>query len=92
MVRRGYGLRPQFTIFHAVLFYHEQFTHVNQKAQKYLLGGFEQLVGNVHKEALMPKAVHILKAFYDGDILDEEVIIDWDKKVRVPRFWADLSP
>lgn len=58
-----------------------RFTHENPKAQKYLLGGFEQLVGNVHKEVLLPKVPHILKVFYDLDILDEEVIIEWDKKV-----------
>eukprot|EP00918_Siedleckia_nematoides_P099621 GHVU01217839.1.p1 GENE.GHVU01217839.1~~GHVU01217839.1.p1 ORF type:complete len:435 (+),score=99.70 GHVU01217839.1:328-1632(+) len=53
----------------------------NPKAQKYLLGGFEQLVGKVYKDALMPKVAHILKSFYDHDILVEEVILDWDKKV-----------
>lgn len=63
------------------LFSFFQFTHENPKAQKYLLGGFEQLVGNVHKEVLLPKVPHILKVFYDLDILDEEVIIEWDKKV-----------
>ena len=50
-----------------------QFTYENEKAQKYLLGGFEILVGNVHKEDLLPKVPHILKQFYDQDILDEEV-------------------
>ena len=43
------------------------------KAQKYLLGAFEQLVGNVHKDTLMPKVAHILKSFYDHDVIDEEV-------------------
>ncbi len=58
-----------------------QFTHENPKAQKYLLGGFEQIVGNVFKETLLPKVPHILKAFYDMDILEEEVLIEWDAKV-----------
>lgn len=58
-----------------------QFCHENTKAQKYLLGGIEQLVGNVHKEELLPKVPHILKALYDLDIVDEEVLLDWDKKV-----------
>lgn len=55
-------------------------TNENLKAQRYLLGAFEQLVGTVHKEALMPKVPHILKAFYEHDILDESVIIEWDDK------------
>ncbi len=60
-----------------------QFTHENSKAQKYLLGGFEQIVGNVFKDTLMPKVPHILKTFYDLDILDEEVLIEWHAKVRI---------
>ncbi|XP_041353778.1 eukaryotic translation initiation factor 5-like [Gigantopelta aegis] len=52
----------------------------NQKAQKYLLSGIELLVGDVHKEALLPKVPHILKALYDADILEEEVLLDWSKK------------
>jgi len=62
---------------HRILFL--RFTHGNQKAQKYLLGGFEQLI-NMYHENLMPKVPHILKAFYDNDILEEEVILDWSKK------------
>lgn len=58
-----------------------RFTHENPKAQKYLLGGFELLVGKVYRDTLMSKVPNILKAFYDLDILDEEVIIDWDTKV-----------
>jgi len=58
-----------------------RFTHENPKAQKYLLGGFELLVGKVYPDTLMAKVPKILKAFYDLDILDEEVIIDWDDKV-----------
>lgn len=29
----------------------------------------------------MPKAAHILKAFYDQDLLEEEVILQWNDKV-----------
>lgn len=57
-----------------------RFTKDNVKAQRYLLGGFEQLVGNVHRDALLPKVPHILKTFYESDILDEEVILEWDNK------------
>lgn len=52
----------------------------NKKAQKYLLGSFEVLVGETHPE-LLPKVPHILKAFYDQDILEEEVILEWAEKV-----------
>ena len=58
-----------------------KFCYENDKAQKYLLGGLEQLVGNVHKDELLPKMPHILKTLYDLDILDEKVIIDWGEKV-----------
>lgn len=53
----------------------------NPKAQKYLLGGLEQLCGNVHPEKLLPKVAAILKAMYDLDLVDEEVFHDWGSKV-----------
>ena len=52
----------------------------NKKAQKYLLIGFEKLVGEVHPP-LLAKVPHILKAFYDEDILEEESILEWADKV-----------
>ena len=52
----------------------------NRKAQKYLLSAFEILVGKVHP-VLLPKVPHILKAFYDNDLLDEEAILEWADKV-----------
>lgn len=58
-----------------------RFCHSNQKAQKYLMGGVEQLVGNVYKDSLLPKVPHIFKELYDNDIVDEEVMLDWGKKV-----------
>ena len=57
-----------------------QFVVDNKRAQKYLLIGFEKLVGEVHPH-LLAKVPHILKAFYDEDILDEEAILDWADKV-----------
>jgi translation initiation factor 5 len=63
---------------HRILFL--RFTHGNAKAQKYLLGGVEQVV-KAYKDSLMPKVGHIMKLLYDTDIVDEEVIIDWSKKV-----------
>ena len=49
-----------------------QFTHENPKAQKYLLGAFEKLCED-HSEALVPRVAHVLKQFYDTDIVVEEV-------------------
>ena len=58
-----------------------RFTNKNQKAQKYLMGGIEKTI-ETHKDVLLPKVAHILKAFYDEDIIDEEVILEWAKKVN----------
>ena len=54
----------------------------NRKAQKYLLIGFEKLV-ETYQEQLLPKAAHILKMFYDSDILEEEAILEWADKVCI---------
>ncbi len=67
-----------------------RFTHENQKAQKYLLGGFEKTV-ELHKDALLNKVALILKTFYDQDIMDEEVIIEWGKKVSKKYVTKELS-
>lgn len=58
-----------------------QFCQDSPKAQKYLIGGLEMLIGQEYSASLMPRVPHILKAFYDLDILDEEVILEWAKKV-----------
>lgn len=57
-----------------------QFCKDSPKAQKYLIGGLEMLIGQEYSTSLMPRVPHILKAFYDLDILDEEVILEWAKK------------
>lgn len=57
-----------------------RFCAENKKAQKYLLGGFEKLVGDVYKDKLFGSALKILKQFYDEDIIEEEVIIEWAAK------------
>ncbi|QQP41091.1 Eukaryotic translation initiation factor 5like, partial [Caligus rogercresseyi] len=67
-----------------------RFTHDNQKAQKYLLGGIEKTI-EAGKESLLPKTAHILKALYDEDILDEEVILEWGKKVSKKYVSKELS-
>ncbi|KAK7864919.1 hypothetical protein R5R35_008722 [Gryllus longicercus] len=63
---------------HRILFL--RFTHEDQKAQKFLLGGIEQVIA-LHKDALLPKVSGILKLFYDADILEEKVLLDWAAKV-----------
>lgn len=57
-----------------------RFTHEDEKAQKYLLGGVEQVIA-LHAAKLMDKVAIILKLFYDTDLLDEKVILDWASKV-----------
>jgi hypothetical protein len=57
-----------------------RFCNENKKAQKYLLGGFEKLVGDVYKDKLFNNSLKVLKQFYDEDIVDEEVVIEWASK------------
>lgn len=75
-------LSLSFSALFLTFLFHVQFVHGNHKAQKYLLGAFELLVGQSFPAELMPKAAHILKAFYDHDLLEEEVILQWSEKVR----------
>jgi len=56
------------------------FTHGNPKSQKYFLGAIEKLV-ELKKDILLSKVPVILKAMYDHDIVEEEVLLDWGKKV-----------
>jgi translation initiation factor 5 len=57
-----------------------RFTHDDPKAQKYLLGGVEQIIA-LHADKLMDKAAGILKMFYDLDLLEEKVLLEWGQKV-----------
>ncbi|KAL1479404.1 hypothetical protein MTO96_051868 [Rhipicephalus appendiculatus] len=57
-----------------------RFTHGNHRAQRYLLGGIEQVVRE-HSAALLPRVPHLLKLLYDQDIVEEEVLLDWSKRV-----------
>ena len=45
------------------------------------MGGIEKTI-ETFKDTLLAKTGGILKAFFDHDILDEEVIIEWGKKVH----------
>lgn len=67
-----------------------RFTLNDKKAQKYLMGGIEQIIA-MHKETLMAKVPGILKLFYDLDILTEPVIIDWADKVSKKYVSKELS-
>lgn len=57
-----------------------RFTHDDKKAQKYLMGGIEQVIA-MHKDTLMNKVPGLLKLFYDLDILSEPAIVEWADKV-----------
>lgn len=57
-----------------------RFTHNNLKAQRYLIGGLEQIIA-LHSTKLLDKVAGILKLFYDSDILEEKAILEWASKV-----------
>jgi translation initiation factor 5 len=57
-----------------------RFTHEDEKAQKYLLGGVELIIA-LHAGKLMDKVPVILKLFYDTDLMDEKVILEWGSKI-----------
>lgn len=57
-----------------------RFCHDDKKAQRYLIGGFEQVVA-MHRDVLLNKVPVLLKLMYDLDILSEAVIIAWAEKV-----------
>jgi translation initiation factor 5 len=52
------------------------------EAERHLLGGIEQLISR-NKDALLAKTPVILKALYDLDIVSEEALKQWSKKVRI---------
>ncbi len=52
----------------------------SEKHQKALLGGVERFVGIEHPE-LIPKVPKILMAFYQADVIDEEVVKQWGTHV-----------
>ena len=56
------------------------FTHGNPKSQKYFIGAVEKLI-ELNKDTLLSKVPIILKAMYDHDVIEEEVLLDWGKKV-----------
>lgn len=67
-----------------------RFTHDDTKAQKYLIGGIEQVIG-LHKDSLLPKVPAILKLLYDADVLEEKVLLDWSIKPSKKYVTKELS-
>ncbi|XP_046664664.1 eukaryotic translation initiation factor 5 [Homalodisca vitripennis] len=67
-----------------------RFTHDDPRAQKYLLGGVEQVI-SLHKDSLLPKVPAIFKIMYDMDILEEKVLLDWGSKVSKKYVSKELS-
>ena len=59
-----------------------RFTLGDKKAQRYLLGGLEQLIVK-HEAVLLPKAAHLVKKIYELDICEEEVCVFsfWARRV-----------
>lgn len=67
-----------------------RFTHEHPKAQRYLMGGLEQII-SLHSEKLLDKVPGILKLFYDTDILEEKTILEWATKVSKKYVSKDIS-
>jgi len=67
-----------------------RFTLNDKKAQRYLIGGLEQVLA-LHKDQLMPKVPALLKLLYDLDILQEASILDWAEKVSKKYVSKEIS-
>lgn len=67
-----------------------RFTHNNQKAQRYLIGGLELII-SLNADKLMDKVAGIFKLFYDTDILEEKTILEWAAKVSKKYVSKDVS-
>ena len=62
----------------------------SEKHQKSLLGGIERLVGVEHPD-LIPAIPKILMAFYQADVLEEEVVTQWGTHVSKKYVDRDTS-
>lgn len=67
-----------------------RFTHENLKAQRYLIGGLEQIIA-LHSAKLLEKVGGILKLFYDNDLLEEKSILEWSSKVSKKYVSKEMS-
>ncbi|KAF8760760.1 translation initiation factor [Rhizoctonia solani] len=61
-----------------------------EKHQKSLLGGIERFVGVDHP-SLAPAVPKILMAFYQADILEEEIVVQWGTHVSKKYVDRDVS-
>lgn len=66
-----------------------RFTLKDKRAQRYLLGGIEQLIEK--NPELLPRAAHVIKALYDEDICQEEAILAWAEKPSSKYVKKDLA-
>ena len=62
----------------------------SEKHQKSLLGGIERLVGLQHPD-LIPSVPKILMAFYQVDVLEEDVVKQWGTHVSKKYVDRDVS-
>lgn len=67
-----------------------RFTHNNLKAQRYLIGGLEQII-SLHADKLLDKVAGIFKLFYDNDILEEKALLEWSAKVSKKYVSKEMS-
>ena len=67
-----------------------RFTGENLKGQKYLIGGIEKTIES-YEATLLPKVHLIFNELYEEDILDEEIIIEWAKKVSKKNVSKELA-
>ncbi|CAH2006351.1 unnamed protein product [Acanthoscelides obtectus] len=67
-----------------------RFTLNDKKAQRYLMGGFEQVIA-MHRDKLMSKVPGLLKVFYDMDILGEPCLVEWADKVSKKYVSKEIS-
>lgn len=67
-----------------------RFTLNDKKAQKYLIGGLEQIIA-MHSSTLMNKVPGLLKVFYDLDILGENAIMEWAERISKKYVSKDIS-
>jgi len=58
-----------------------RFTQNNRKGQRYMIGGIESLVAE-NENILLQEVCKIFHVLYETDIVDEEVMIDWDKDLK----------
>lgn len=73
---------------HRILFL--RFLHNNQKSQKQFMGAIEMIVAQFSTQ-LLGKVAHILKALYESDYVEEEVMIEWAGKVSKKYVKKDMA-